>query len=123
MGGELMQLTAVRMEGIKILPDAPDISVGTVELDTEKMTAAFGAIKAAGDELSWIWERTIKTVQNIADAILREYELRWAIRLATAHNPRLVRFYRHTKKGRIRKKYAKRILAWYREEVLAYDKF
>ncbi len=26
--------------------------------------------------------------------------------------------YRHTKKKRTRKKYAKRILAWYREEVL-----
>lgn len=40
-----------------------------------------------------------------------------AIRAAEANRPLAAR-YHHTKKKRIRKKYAKRILAWYREEIL-----
>ena len=39
---------------------------------------------------------------------------RWA---EVANRPLAARYHR-TKKKRIRKKYAKRILAWYREEVL-----
>ena len=41
-----------------------------------------------------------------------------AIRAAEAANRPLAARYHHTKKKRIRKKYAKRILAWYREEIL-----
>ena len=45
-------------------------------------------------------------------------EFRKALRWAEAANKPLACRYRRTKKKRIRKKYAKRILAWYREEVL-----
>ena len=41
-----------------------------------------------------------------------------AMRWASVYNRPLAYRYRHTKKKRTRKKYAKRILAWYREEVL-----
>ena len=42
-------------------------------------------------------------------------ELAIAVRCARAFRPGLVYRYRHTKKKRIRKKYAKRILIWYWE--------
>ena len=45
-------------------------------------------------------------------------EFREAMRWASVYNRPLAYRYRHTKKKRTRKKYAKRILAWYREEVL-----
>ena len=41
-----------------------------------------------------------------------------AMRWASVYDRPLAYRYRHTKKKRTRKKYAKRILAWYREEVL-----
>ena len=43
---------------------------------------------------------------------------RKALRWAEAANRPLAARYHRTKKKRIRKKYAKRILAWYREEIL-----
>lgn len=46
-----------------------------------------------------------------------ELELAIAVRCAMAFRPHLVSRYRHTKKKRIRKKYAKRILIWYWETL------
>jgi len=118
---ELTQFTTAHMENGEIMPDTSGFSVGALkfdmELDQGKMAAVLDAFKAIATEISREWEQIIKTVQKTADAILRGYELERAIRLSAAYNPRLVHFYRRTKKRRIRKKYAKRILAWYREEV------
>lgn len=50
--------------------------------------------------------------------LLGALEFREAMRWASVYNRPLAYRYRHTKKKRTRKKYAKRILAWYREEVL-----
>ena len=52
------------------------------------------------------------------EAIRAAEEFRKALRWAEAANRPLAARYHHTKKKRIRKKYAKRILAWYREEIL-----
>lgn len=51
-------------------------------------------------------------------AIVMALEFQMALRWAEAYNRPLANRYYHTKKKRIRKKYAKRILAWYREEIL-----
>ena len=52
------------------------------------------------------------------EAIRAAEEFRKALRWAEAANRPLAARYHHTKKKRIRKKYAKRILAWYWEEIL-----
>ena len=58
------------------------------------------------------------TVTKIWGAIQAAEEFRKALRWAEAVNRPLAARYHRTKKKRIRKKYAKRILAWYREEIL-----
>ena len=52
------------------------------------------------------------------EAIKEAAEFHKALRWAEAANRPLAARYHRTKKKRIRKKYAKRILAWYREEIL-----
>ena len=63
------------------------------------------------------FEQLARSLGRFAAAIALGYELRKAIQWAEVYNLKLAHFYHHTKKRRIRKKYAKRILAWYREEV------
>ena len=57
-------------------------------------------------------------VTKIWGAIQAAEEFRKALRWAEAANRPLAARYHRTKKKRIRKKYAKRILTWYREEIL-----
>lgn len=49
--------------------------------------------------------------------VAAQQEMETALRWASVDNRPLYNRYRHTKKKRIRKKYAKRILEWYRTEV------
>ena len=67
---------------------------------------------AAAAEVFTAW------IKTVAEEIQARNELKTAVRWASAYNRPLAYRYRHTKKKRTRKKYAKRILAWYREEVL-----
>ena len=46
-----------------------------------------------------------------------QHEMETALRWASVDNRPLYNRHRHTKKKRTRKKYAKRILEWYRTEV------
>lgn len=67
------------------------------------------------------YDQLAEAVRAVADAwgaIVAAEEFRKALRWAEAANKPLACRYHRTKKKRIRKKYAKRILAWYREEVL-----
>lgn len=67
------------------------------------------------------YDQVAEAVRAVADAwgaIVAAEEFRKALRWAEAANKPLACRYHRTKKKRIRKKYAKRILAWYREEVL-----
>ena len=59
-----------------------------------------------------------RAVADAWGAIVAAEEFRKALRWAEAADKPLACRYHRTKKKRIRKKYAKRILAWYREEVL-----
>lgn len=102
----------------KIVPDTPDFSAGAAKFDPEKLAVAVSTVKDAAAALAPVWEQMAMAIRRIANTIFRWRELEQAIKWAAVYNPRLARFYRHTKKKRIRKKYAKRILAWYREEVL-----
>ena len=69
-------------------------------------------------EIGEAWAQIAMTIEAMAPAFCRwirkvAAELRWA----SVDNRPLYNRYRHTKKKRIRKKYAKRILEWYRTEV------
>lgn len=88
---------------------------GTVT--AEKLARATETICAAWDALAPTFERLYRLFRRFAAAIALGDEIQNAIRWAEVYNPKLAHFYHHTKKRRIRKKYAKRILAWYREEV------
>lgn len=56
-------------------------------------------------------------IQRVAAEVAAQQEMEMALRWASVDNRQLYNRYRHTKKKRIRKKYAKRILEWYRTEV------
>lgn len=84
----------------------------------EKVAEAAETIKALADEVAVIWAEVAGAVRSVVAAMVRVREMEKAIRWAeVANRPLAVRYHR-TKKKRIRKKYAKRILSWYRGEVL-----
>lgn len=56
-------------------------------------------------------------IQQVVAEVAAQQEMETALRWASVDNRPLYNRYRHTKKKRIRKKYAKRILEWYRTEV------
>lgn len=56
-------------------------------------------------------------IQRVAAEVAAQQEMEMALRWASVDNRPLYNRYRHTKKKRICKKYAKRILEWYRTEV------
>ena len=59
-----------------------------------------------------------KWITAVAAQIEAKHELETAMRWASCYYRPAFNRYRHTKKKRTRKKYEKKILAWYREEVL-----
>ncbi len=118
--GEPMQFTVAHMEDGEIVPDKPDFSAGGVS--AADLADAIDTVKNAWAAVTMTIEVAATAIRKIAKQLVRAWEFQQAAEWAAVHNPRLVRFYQHTKKKRIRKKYAKRILAWYREEVLGcYD--
>ena len=56
-------------------------------------------------------------IQRVAAEVAAQQEMEMALRWASVDNRPLYNRYTHTKKKRTRKKYAKRILEWYRTEV------
>ena len=92
------------------LPEiTPDYSAGGVTVE-EATTAA--------ERLAAIWSDMSATVEVAAEglrAFFYSMELGMAMNLARIFEPELVRRYQHTKKKRTRKKYEKRIMAWFRE--------
>ena len=56
-------------------------------------------------------------IQRVAAEVAAQQEMEMALRWASVDNRPLYNRYRHTKKKRTRKKYAKQILEWYRTEV------
>ena len=89
----------------------PDYSAGGVS--AEEAGATMAAVSTA-------WANLSMTIEVAAGA-LRDFfaaaELATAVRLARIFEPAMAHRYLHTKKKRTRKKYEKKILAWYREEV------
>ena len=92
------------------LPEiTPDYSAGGV--------TAEGAT-AAAERMAEIWGDMSVTVEVAAEglrAFFYSVELALAVHLARIFKPELANRYRRTKKKRIRKKYEKRIMAWFGE--------
>ena len=92
------------------LPEiTPDYSAGGVS--TEEAAESLAAMTAAMSGVSMTMEVAVEGIQDFFHAV----ELASAVHLARIFEPDLARRYIHTKKKRTRKKYEKRIMAWFRE--------
>lgn len=93
----------------------------TRSVSEEQMVAAFDRIAdtvaQAYEVARIVAEKFIRVVQRIAAKLEAQHELNTALRWAAVYNRPLYERHRRTKKLRIRKKYEKRILAWYRAEI------
>ena len=92
------------------LPEiTPDYSAGGVTV--EEATAAAERLAVAMGGIGM----TIEVVAEGLRAFFYSLELAMAVHLARIFKPELANRYRRTKKKRIRKKYEKRIMAWFGE--------
>lgn len=96
----------------------PDVSAG---VSTEQLTQAMASLSAIWNGITVTIndaaEALLKLWSGVMDAIMYAAEFKGAMKWAEIYNPRLAHFYHHTKKSRTRKKYAKRIMAGYREAL------
>lgn len=92
-----------------------------ITVDPEKMDAAAETLRKVRDSIATSFEVAAeafgKWIQSVAAAVEAQHEMETALRWARCCNRPLYNRYTHTKKKRTRKKYAKRILEWYRTEV------
>lgn len=97
-----------------------DTNTGGVS--AEQMVAAYDRIAdtvaQAYEAARIVAEKFSLIAQRIAAELEATHELQTALRWAAVYNRPLYKRRQRTKKLRIRKKYEKRILAWYRTEVL-----
>lgn len=87
-------------------------------ITTEKAAAAAAALSSVWAAISITIKEAATALAATWDAIMAAERFNWALRWAEAYNRPLAYRYRHTKRERIRKKYRKRILSWYRAEVI-----
>lgn len=98
---------------VEIGQDLPEI---TPDYSAGGVSAADAA--AAMATVSKVWADVSITMEVAAEglrAFMYSTELGMAVYLARIFEPDLARRYIHTKKKRTRKKYEKRIMAWFRE--------
>ena len=103
-------------------------AIGELELSEPEPGVTAEQATEACRKLGEAWAKVTMTIEAMAPAFCRwirkvaaeveaKHEMEMALRWASVDNRPLYNRYRHTKKKRIRKKYAKRILEWYRTEV------
>lgn len=98
------------VENGQTLPEiTPDYSVGGVsaaeaEESLVDLTAAMSGVSM-----------TVEVAADSLRTFTYHLELVMAVHLARIFEPDMARRYQHTKKKRTRKKYEKRIMAWFRE--------
>lgn len=122
MGEQNTSAAAVYLDG------KPLGAIGELELSEPEPGATAEQATEACRKLGEAWAQVTMTIEAMAPAFCRwirkvaaeveaQHEMETALRWASVDNRPLYNRYRHTKKKRIRKKYAKRILEWYRTEV------
>ena len=107
-----IQVTVAHLEDGEIIPDTPDFSAGGVS--AADAADALAAASKAWADISITMEMAAEGIQKFFHAMV----LAVAVRCAMVLEPAMAHRYLHTKKKRIRKKYEKRIIAWYREVFL-----
>lgn len=116
--GEIPEITLAEEEPTEAVPPAVS-SGGSVTITLEQASEAMKSLAGAWDAICTTIEQAGKVLARVWAACREALEFQEAMRWAsTYYNRPLAYRYRHTKKKRTRKKYAKRILAWYREEIL-----
>lgn len=113
--GEIPEISMA--EPMEAVPPAT-ISGGSAIITLERAGEAMKLLAEAWGAICTALDEAARAVSKIWSAALAAEEFRKALRWAEAANRPLAARYHHTKKKRIRKKCAKRILAWYREEIL-----
>lgn len=92
-----------------------------ITVDPEKVAAAAETLRKAWAGIMTSFEVAAeafgKRIRSVAAGVEARHEMETALRWASVDNRPLYNRYTHTKKKRTRKKYAKRILEWYRTEV------
>lgn len=116
-GGEIPEISLTAEEPVEAVPSAA-FSGGSVTITLEQASEAMKSLAGAWDAICTTLEQAGKAVARVWAVYCGALEFREAMRWASVYNRPLAYRYWHTKKKRTRKKYAKRILAWYREEVL-----
>ena len=122
MGEQNTSAAAVYLDG------KPLGAIGELELSELEPGVSAERAAEACRKLGEAWAQATMTIEAEAPAFCRwirkvaaevaaQQEMETALRWASVDNRPLYNRYRHTKKKRIRKKYAKRILEWYRTEV------
>ena len=122
MGEQNTSAAAVYLDG------KPLGAIGELELSEPEPGVTAEQATEACRKLGEAWAQVTMTIEAMAPAFCRwirkvaaeveaQHEMETALRWASVDNHPLYNRYRHTKKKRIRKKYAKRILEWYRTEV------
>lgn len=122
MGEQNTSAAAVYLDG------KPLGAIGELELSELELGVTAERAAEACRKLGEAWAQATMTIEAVAPAFCRwirkvaaevaaQQEMEMALRWASVDNRPLYNRYRHTKKKRIRKKYAKRILEWYRTEV------
>lgn len=91
---------------------------GSVAITLDQASEAMKSLAGAWDAICTTLAAASRAVAKMWAAYLAAAEFQTALRWADAYNHKLAARYHRTKKKRTRKKYAKRIVAWYREEVL-----
>ena len=116
-GGEIPEISLTAEEPVEAVPSAA-FSGGSVTITLEQASEAMKSLAWAWDAICMAIDEAGKAMTRVWQAARVALEFQEAMRWASVYNRPLAYRYRHTKKKRTRKKYAKRILAWYREEVL-----
>lgn len=122
MGEQNTSAAAVYLDG------KPLGAIGELELSELEPGVTAEQATEACRKLGEAWAKVTMTIEAMVPAFCRwirkvaaeveaKHEMETALRWASVDNRPLYNRYRHTKKKRIRKKYAKRILEWYRTEV------
>ena len=115
--GEITEISLVAEEPTEDVPPAV-ISGGSMTIALEQASEAVKLLAEAWDAICATLAAASKAAAKVWAAYLEAEEFQAAVRWADAYNHKLAARYHRTKKKRTRKKYAKRIVAWYREEVL-----
>lgn len=99
---------------LELSEPGPGVTAEQAAEACQTLSRAWGQLTV---EVGQLAEDFCRWIRKVAAEVEAQHEMETALRWASVDNRPLYNRYRHAKKKRIRKKYAKRILEWYRTEV------